>query len=212
MAINQPDVVRCAARGTFQGQQWVNVFHFQKRDESAVTASDLAALAGILDDAATDNDSLGHLYRNCDSGLLTEAFTLTSLGSGGNVPVTRETSWVQNGGSAGANDAQAMLAIIAKWSTGIASRRARGRTFFAGVHTGMFGSDPDYVASAQVTAFTTDWSAFVAAFMANTTWAFVVLSHVVEGAVELTEINEIISASINPTFGVQRRRRPRTAG
>lgn len=212
MAVNEPDIVRLAVEGTYQGQLWVNVFHFHKADNTAVTASDLNSLAAILDDAATDNDALAHLYTQMDAGLLTTRMVLTSLGSGGNVPVQKEQSITISGLSAGGSDAQAMLSIVVKWGTGIASRRSRGRTFLSGINTSMQGTDPDYVGTTTSSAIGLAAQQWADAWAANTTWEFGVFSHVVDGAVETTQFAEIINASVNPVFAVQRRRRPRTSG
>lgn len=207
MPTDLPHVARVAIEGTFNSERFVNVMHFLNLSLAPITDAELGVLLGILDDASTDNDALLHLYSIFDSGVLIDTITATTLSN--DAPVQRAAT-VALAGTSGGNDMPPMLAATVKWSTSVANRRSRGRTFFCGLNVGMVqtaNSDRlDTTWAASLAARATDW---VNAWVASSTWAFIILSETERQADFAVPFEEVTSASVNPLVTVQRRRRER---
>lgn len=207
MATDLPYVVRAEIEGSFESERWVNVMHFARVGLTTVTLADLQSLAGILDDAATDNDSLAHIYQTMDTQLTVDTLTLTSLSNAS--PVQYTTALAIAGTSSGAN-VPPMLAAVVKWSSAVATRSGRGRTFLSGLNTGFISSsNADRLASTVITDLTTRATDWVGAWDASAVWAFGVLSEKQRQENASFPFRDVVSATVNPLICVQRRRRER---
>lgn len=204
MAIDFPDVARCAMSGTYNGRPWVNVVHIQKRDLSAITVANAATIAGLLDGVSGVATSWASILTRMDSGLSMDLVHVRTLAETAPVEASATTS---RAGGSGGTDAPPLLAVMVKWATSIATGQARGRQYFAGVNTGMFQADSDRMDPTFQANVQTSVDAFIAAWAANATYAFVVFSR--KGAETLSgpTVTEIKSASVDPLFRIQRRRR-----
>lgn len=200
-------IARVAIEGTFNSERFVNVMHFCKTTTDFFTDAELETLLGILDDASTDNDALLHIYSVLDSGLLIDTLTATTLST--TAPLQRAAS-VSLAGTSGGTDYPPMCSATVKWSTSIASRQTRGRTFFTGLNGGMIGSsNSDRLDTTWAASLATKANEFAAAWVASSTFKFVVLSETRRQAGALVPVEEVTSASVNPLVTVQRRRRER---
>lgn len=207
MPTDLPWVAKLEVEGTYESERFVNVMHFSKTVTDPFTDAELATLLGILDDASTDTDSLAHIYSILDSGLLVDTLTLTSLSN--DAPIQRSAT-VAIAGTSGGSNMPPMCSATVKWSTSIANRQSRGRTFFTGLNTGMMSaSNADRLDTTWSASLATRASAFATAWAASTSFAFVILSAKQRQLNALVPVNEVTSASVNPLITVQRRRRER---
>lgn len=205
MPTSDASIVRVSAEGTFNGEQVVNVFHFRKSDGTAALTSDMAALLALLDGAVGSPKSLRALYVNMDSNLLFGR--LYARSEEAIVPHESERAVSIAGTNAG-NDLPPMLAIMVKWRTDIADRRGRGRTYLPGMTVGQIDTtDSDRLLPAAITGYQTIVSAFVAGWIADTAWDFVVYSRANHLAGLAPSFAEIATAAIDPVIRIQRRRR-----
>lgn len=204
MPTDLPQVARVTLSGTYNGEKFANVLHFVKRDATDITASNLAALHGVLDDPAADNDAWLHILQRMDTAATVD--TISSISLANTSPVAL-TSTVSLSGSSGGTDAPPLLAVVVKWTTQVATRRTRGRTYLPGVNTGMFQSDADRLDTTFAANVATSAADFVTAWLANVTWAFIILSDTARQANDPIPFEEVVGSSVNPLFGVQRRRR-----
>lgn len=205
MPTDCPEIVRLTVKGTYDGEQCVNVFHFWKRDDTAVTNSDLSSLLAILDDAATDADSLAKFYNNQDEALSVTSAYFRTLSNA----QPRELLGVVNApGTATGTGGPPMLSCLIKWGTDVATRSGRGRTYLPGITVGTISTtDADQFTSAYRTAIGNMVNAWVGAWMANATWGFVVLSDKDRQANLASPYREVLSGSVDPIIRIQRRRR-----
>lgn len=187
--------------GTVQGEVFNNVYHFIRKDFAEISASDLTALSAILDDAATDDDSAGALYRLMDSGLAISQLRFRGMGAP-NFPFLNTS--VSFAGTSSGNDVSAALAVVLSWQTGLGGGSNRGRTYIPGLNVG-------FVQTAAPSRLDTTWAAtqlteaqnWLNAWAGNATYSFAVFSPT-NG-----DFQAITAVTINPIVGVQRRRRPR---
>lgn len=206
MGLNRPDIANVVASGIYNGEPFVNVFHFRKADGSDMTVGNLATLHGILDDAAADVDALAHMYQRFDSNLLVNK--LYSKTYSEFAPVELSTA-VSIAGTSVGSDAQPMLACMVKWSTLVADRRFRGRTYFSGINTGHWDTtDVDQLASSFVTDFQTKVNAFVTAWSTHATFEFGVFSRTSELEAPTSGWSEIQAGAVQSRIGIQKRRSP----
>lgn len=193
--------------GTYEGQTFVNTFHWQKRDHSAISPSDLTALhTGLVATSygpATNKTFFSAFYRNCDSDLSVTTVIYRGVTGAGSPELTRT---VTSHGDATGTNAAAMLSLVVRYSTGLSGRANRGRNFLSGVNTGMFGTDPDYLDSALASGLAANVSDAIVHAEGLVEFDGVVYSKKNE------EAHQIIGVSTNPMFCVQRRRRPVTFG
>lgn len=205
MATDLPNVARVVAEGTFDAERFVNVFHFRKRDDTAFSASDLGTLLATLSAVSTADDSLAHLYIVMDSGLVVDTLTAKTLDS--TVPIEASITVSLAGGGAG-NNMPPMMCCVVKWSSAVATRSARGRTYFCGLSVGNVStSNSDRLESTFLSDMNTNAGEFVTAWQADPTYAFTVLSEKGRQADQPAPYHDIQAASVNPTIAIQRRRR-----
>lgn len=209
MAVDTPIVCETVVTGTFQGETFLNVFHFARKDEAPLTAVDLAAINTLLTSTGADARSLKKLYTAMDAGLVLSKVKSTSLDE--QEPVTHEVATAIAGTSVG-NDYPAMTAVVAKWSTGLASKRFQGRTYISGLNVGFVQvADPDRFDAAWQVSRAADYQAFASGWAADATYDFIIFSKTAfEESPSGTWAYPVVSASINPLVAIQRRRRPRS--
>lgn len=207
MGTDLPQVARVAIEGTFDSERFVNVMHFFTRDSSAWSATDLGLLLGVLDDAATDDDSLLSIYEQLDTGLVIDTLTATSLD---NTTPVQVSSTVSLAGTNSGNNVPPMLAAVLKWGTAVANRKYRGRNFLSGLNVNFISSsNADRLDTTRSAALAAAAAGFVTAWGANADFGFCVLSATDRAATVAIPYQEVISSSINPLICVQRRRRER---
>lgn len=206
MTTPTPYICATSVKGIYQGEAFVNVFHFMRNDQADMTTTDLAAIHGILDDASTDNDALLHMYASLDSGLnISQLYSRTITPS---APVELASS-VNLSGTSGGADILPMTALYVKWSTLIADRRHRGRSFFTGLNSGMWQTaDTDYLDTTFAATFQTKVNEFVAAWDANATYDFIVYSRAEADDNVLFPYSPIAGGAVQSRLGLQRRRSP----
>jgi len=206
MTTTTPHACSVAASGLYNGEPFVNVFHFFRLDEAPMTVSDLQAIAGILDDASTDNDALAHLYQRFDSNLLVNRLYLRTLSEAAPVEFSAAVSIA---GTSAGSDAQPLLACLTKWSTDLAIRSARGRTYWSGINTSHWDStDVDILASTFVSDFQTKVNDFVTAWHANATYRFGIYSRRIAELNQTPTIREVLAGSVQSRLSIQKRRSP----
>lgn len=209
MPTDLPDVARVAIEGSFNSERFVNVMHFRSATLSPLDGTDLAALVGILDDAASDDDSLLNIYSLMDAGLNIDTITATSLDT---TTPAQFTAGVNLNGTAIGGDLPPMLSVCLSWKSAIANRKYRGRTFLTGLHSGFINStNSDRLVSTFVSDMTTALSQWVAAWQANTDWRFIILSETDRQANVAAPYEAVTSGTVNPLVCVQRRRREKPA-
>lgn len=209
MPTDLPNVARVSAEGTFDGERFVNVFHFRTLDDSPWSAVELQNLLDVLTAASTEDDSLAHLYVVMDSGLAVDTVTARTLDS--TTPIEVSESVALAGGWTGANGPP-MLALVVKWSSAVATRSARGRTYFCGVSANMISAaNSDRFDSTFLADMVTNAAEFAAAWAANVDWSFTVLSEKGRQANQPAPYHDILSSSVNSTIAIQRRRRESAA-
>lgn len=209
MAVDEPRVAESVVTGTFQGETWINVFHFTRKDAVPIGSGDCAAINTLLVSTGSDARSLKKLYTPMDAGLVLSKVKTTSLSEA--APLTAEVTTSIAGTSVG-NDYPAMTAVVAKWSTGLASKRFQGRTYISGLNVGFVQvADPDRFDSAWAVSRAADYAAFAAGWVADATYDFVVFSrtYAEENPGDVSWA-QVIAASVNPLVCIQRRRRPRS--
>lgn len=206
MTVDRSDILRISASGVFQAEPFVNVFHFRLDAGGAWSDTTVNDILDVLDDVAADDDAFAHMYTKMDAGLTVDTLEAVDLRAVDPVGVQRTVSIA---GTSSGNDTPAMLSLVAKWETGFASRRRRGRTFFSGINVGMWNSsDPDRLDSTFAAGVLTNLTEFVDAWVANTDYSFVVFSRSAEEETPGTGDKTVLTAAVNPILGVQRRRRP----
>lgn len=206
MGLNRPDIATVVATGTYNGEAFANVFHFRKADGTDMTVPNLAVLHSILDDAAADTDALAHLYQRFDTGLLVNRLYSKTYSEFNPVELS---SAVAIAGTSAGSDAQPMLSCMVKWSTLVADRRFRGRTFFSGLNVGHWdATDVDQLASTFVSDFQTKVTAFASAWVGNGTFEFGVFSRTSELEVPTSGWSEIQAGAVQSRISIQKRRSP----
>lgn len=209
MAVDEGRVCESVITGSFQGETFINVLHFARKDEVPLGTADLAAINALLISTGSDARSLKKLYTAMDAGLVLSKVKTTSLSE--DAPLTNEVTTAIAGTSVG-NDYPSMTAVVAKWGTGLASKRYQGRTYIGGINVGFVQTaDPDRFDSAWTVSRAADYAAFAAGWTADATYDFVIFSRTDAeenpGAISWAPVT---GASINPLVAVQRRRRPRS--
>lgn len=209
MAVDQPKVAEAVITGSFQGETFINVLHFDRKDDGDMLSTDVAAINALLVSTGADARSLKKLFTPMDAGCVLSKVRTVSLGA--DTPFANEVSTAIAGTSVG-NDYPSMTAVVAKWSTGLASKRFQGRTYIAGINVGFVQvADPDRFDSAWVVSRQTDYQAFATAWLADVDYNLVIWSktaHEDPGAP--FDRVPVLSAAVNPLVCVQRRRRPRS--
>jgi hypothetical protein len=98
---------------------------------------------------------------------------------------------------------------MVKWSTTLATRRGRGRTYFCGLNAGHFDTtDKDSIASSVVTNMQTRATAWIGAWISDPTWAFVVYSYAGAAEDEVRPYSVVSGASAQTRVAIQKRRSP----
>lgn len=206
MPTSSPEVCRTALSGTYQGEEFVNVLHFFKRDGTALTTVDLAAIHGILDDPATDDDAWLNIWQTMDANAVVTQIHSRTLST--DTPVELISTVSLAGVTAGA-DALPLLAIMLKWTSLYATRRSRGRTYLTGLNASHWdATDTDQVASSIQAALNINAGQFVTAWGLNATYGFCIYSRADAEALEVTPYNEVKGASVSPQVAIQKRRSP----
>lgn len=205
MATDLPQIVECSLRGSWQGERFVNVLHFEHGGGAAILA-DLIALEALLAGAVGVNTSVLHYFTAMDTGAVIDTIYLKNLSN--SAPIELQTT-VSLAGSSGGTDMPAWIALAAKFTTILANRRGRGRIYLPGLNTGMVtAADPDHIDPTFAASVATKLNDFVAAWIANATWAFVVLSRKDRAANVATPYREVEAASVLARTSHQLRRRP----
>lgn len=209
MAVDQPAICQVAVNGTYQGETFVNVLHFARKDQADLNVGDLVSISNLLISTGADSRSLKKLYVPMDAGLVLSGIKAVSLSE--SAPLSVSTATAIAGTSVG-NDYPAMTAVVAKWSTGYASKRAQGRTYIPGLNVGFVQTaDPDRFDSAWVVSRAADYQAFAGGWTADATYDFIIYSR--ENAEEFPAVfagYPVLTAGCNPLVAIQRRRRPRS--
>jgi hypothetical protein len=209
MPTDLPSVVRLTVEGAFDAERFVNVMHFRKVDGTAFSVTDIDALLDILEAATTDNRALLHIYDNLDAGLVIDTLTAKTLDS--TTPI-EEVRGVTLAGTEVGNNAPPMLAALVRWSTAIATRSARGRTYFTGLNTPMIStSNADQLDSTYRTQLQTAVAEFANAWFVDGDFEFIVLSQKGRLANEPAPYHQVQSGSVEASIALQRRRRQQTA-
>lgn len=206
MTTSRPDVCQTALKGTYQGEEFVNVLHFFKVDGTDLTAADLTAIHGILDDAPADTDAWRHIWQDMDSNAVVTEIHSRTMSTTAPIEVISTVSLA--GGSAGA-DALPMLAAMLKWTGPFATRRSRGRTYLTGLTTSHWdASDTDQLSAATLAALAGHAEAFQNAWQANATYGFCIWSR--QDALENnpTPVYEVRGGSCAAQIAIQTRRSP----
>lgn len=205
MPTDLPNVARVALAGTFDAERFVNVIHFRKVDNSAFSTTDLSGLLGMLDDASTNSHAWTSIWANMDSGAVIDTMTARTLDS--TTPIEVSTSVSLAGGGAG-NNLPPMLCAVVKWQSLLATRSGRGRTYLTGLSVGMVStSNSDRLESTFLAALAADVLAFAQYWSGDPTYRFTILSEKNRQANVPTPYSDVLAGSVNPTIGVQRRRR-----
>jgi hypothetical protein len=207
MTTSSPEICRTALSGLYNGEPFVNVVHFGRVDFADMTVADLSAIHSILDDAAADNDSWRHIINNVDADVNVNNIYSRTLDDV--APVELSSTVALPGGTSG-QDAQPLLAILVKLTTGLANRTSRGRLYLTGVNTGMWATgDSDVLQAPTLSAIQTAMDEFLAAWKANATYQWVVYSRKLAGLNFVAPYREVDGAAVQPRFALQTRRSPR---
>lgn len=181
------------------GQIVENVFHVEKG--SPYDADDLAIAAATFVDW-WDTEMQALIPDNVSLNVVRARALDTESG----VAIEYTTSLPLVGGN-GSNTMPNNVTFAIKWSTGLAGRSYRGRTYHIGVEPSNL-VDPNHLSSSAVTGFTAAYSALLTSFT-DPDEHLVVASRVNGGAPRVTGVTtEITAATINPTLDSQRRRLP----
>lgn len=205
MPTDSPEVARVELRGSFNGENFINVLHFARRDAAAMTQNDLQTIAGTLDDLAVDNDAWAHIFQSVDAGAVVDTIYLRTLDA--TTPIERFETVAISGTSVSA-DAPPMLAMLLRWTTEFATRNGRGRTYLPGVATGFIdGTDSDRINAGTLAVLQSRSEDFQGAWFLNATYMFCIYSRKLAAAFTPTPYSEVLGASVEPRFAIQRRRR-----
>lgn len=205
-----PAVCSTTFSGTFNGEVVKNVLAFARADAASLSLSDLTAIHGILDDAATTDGSWTNIIENMDAGLnYNEIYSRTWSES---APIELRTTVNLNGTGTSEHDAPPMLSVLVKWTTLIATRKFRGRTYLPGMNTAMIdATDSDRLTSTNRTNIQTACNQFATYWSSHATYRFVVFSRKNADAVTLPYYSAVQAGSVWPLISTQKRRRSSSA-
>lgn len=205
MPTDLPQVARVSIEGDFDAEAFVNVMHFIKKDGLPMDQTDLLSLFTKLTGTAASNLSLASLYESMATGLTIRRLYAKTLAT--TLPIEREATTTIVGTTVGTN-APPMLATLIRWYTSVATRNFRGRNYLSGVRTVMINAaNADLFSDVHVAAVAADASDWVAAWAADATFDFIVLSNTLRDANVATPWAVVASAAVEPLICVQRRRR-----
>lgn len=202
---NVGDLVEVVHRYNCAGQIVVNTYGFECLDAT----SSFAALAGDLATAANGLTKVMSIMR---TDITTLDITVRAVEPSTPAAYVYTTPPLPAGavtvGSAG-DLLPPQAAWVVKWSTGLAGRSYRGRTYFSGLSEGLQASG--VWTSANVTFMDTNLTAFLARYRktagVNGDWGLVVISRVNNGVVRPTPIGTEITGFTSRTIVYTQRRR-----
>lgn len=196
-------VARLAVSGSYEGEPWVNVFHLW--DPAMTNPVDGTNLTNLRDDlntsgaGGTGRTFYQGIYSLMDSGLVATGFVLESYNGPNSLQLSGSISV---GGTSGGTNIAPFNSLLVKWSDGTINRHFKGRTYISGLNNGMTDSaNTDQIDGTFRASIATRMSQVLAGVFAQSGFSLAVFSR------ELAEASLIITATVDETVAIQRRRR-----